>query len=313
MTRTKSTIGVSAVVFVGCALFIAACDDGTVSTDPKTDNAGSAGVGGRNGTAGHAGVGGSTNTGGSSSTGGTRVVGGAGGTGGSGGMVNNCTKLPANILHTDFSPATIKGVSDGTSCNSAKTSFWGSSTSLTGGDAFYQGQAASAPSVKLQGETLTITTSVAPGDYAGYMFNFGPACTNASATQGLKFDVLSGSTLGNATLKVQMQQKSDYPSTANPTGRPGDCVPSSMQSQYQDCLSPVNTVVSSGSTLSAGTVQLPWTTFADGKPVSNVDPGQLMAIQWQFECPSTGGAVVALADIVSVGGGDAGGSSGAGA
>jgi len=144
------------------------------------------------------------------------------------------------------------------------------------------------------------------------MFNFGPACTNASATTGLKFDVLPDSTLGNATLKVQMQQKSDYPSTANPTGRPGDCVPSSKESQYQDCLSPVTTVVSSGSTLTSGTVQLPWTTFADGKPVSNVDPGQLMAIQWQFECPSTGGAVVALADIVSVGGGDAGGSSGAG-
>src|SRR6478735_2176498 len=101
MTRTKSTIGVSAVVFVGCALFVAACDDGTVSTDPKTDNAGSAGVGGHSATGGHSAVGGSTQIGGSTSIGGSGTV--TGGAGGSGGAVNNCTKLPANILLTDFS------------------------------------------------------------------------------------------------------------------------------------------------------------------------------------------------------------------
>src|SRR6478735_3004124 len=145
MTRTKSTIGVSAVVFVGCALLVAACDDGTVSTDPTTNNAGSAGVGGHSATGGHSAVGGSTQAGGNAGIGGAGTVtggaSGAGGVGGAGGAVNNCMKLPANLLLTDFSPATIKGVSDGTSWNSAKTSFWGSSTSLTGGDAFYQGQA----------------------------------------------------------------------------------------------------------------------------------------------------------------------------
>ncbi len=78
----------------------------------------------------------------------------------------------------------------------------------------------------------------------GYMFNFGPKCTNASATQGLKFDVLPGSTLGNATLKLQIQQRSDYPSTANPGTRPGDCVPTSVATQYNDCLSPATTLVS---------------------------------------------------------------------
>lgn len=311
MTRTKSTIGVSAVVCLGCALVVAACDSGSESIEIAA--AGSSGVGGHNGTAGHATTGGSTNTAGNPGTGGSAgtVSGGAGGAAGAGGAVNNCTKLPMSLLLTDFSPATFKAA-DNTSWKTSKADLWGSSMSLTGGDVFYQGKAESAPTVTVHGQTLTISASVAAGDYAGYMFNFKPACTNASMTTGLKFDVLSDSTVGNATLKVQMQQKSDYPSTANPGSRPGDCVPTSASTQYQECLSPATTVVSSGSTITPGTVELPWTNFGGGAPVPTVDNGQLMAIQWQFECPPGGGTVLASGGSGGTGAGGSASVAGAG-
>jgi len=322
MTRTKSRIGASAVVLVGCALLVVACDAGETSTvissgggpavAGQSGSAGRAGVGGSNSTAGGAGAAGSPGTlsGGSGGVGGAGAGGlggaGAGGLGGAAGAPNNCTKLPNNLLLTDFSPTTFKGAENST-WTSSKADLWGNASSLTGGDVFYQGKAESAPSVTLHGETLTIKASVAAGDYAGYMFNFKPACTNASIANGLAFDVLSDSTVGNATLKVQLQQKSDYPSTANPNSRPGDCVPSSVATQYNDCLSPATTVVSSGTAITPGTVKLPWIAFAGGVPVSAVDSSQLMAIQWQFECPPDGGTVVSATG--GSGGGGAGGSS----
>lgn len=309
MTRTKSRIGASAVVCVGCALVVAACDAGTTSS--LEPGGGSAGVAGHAGTGPSAG--GSNSVAGSSGTAGSAgsVIGGAGGAGGTGGAANNCTKLPASLLLTDFSPATFKAT-DNTTWKTSKADLWGSAMSLTGGDVFYQGKAESAASVTLHGQTLTITASVAAGDYMGYMFNFKPACTNASGTTGLRFDVLPDSTVGNATLKVQMQQKSDYPSTANPGSRPGDCVPTSVETQYNDCLSPVTTVVSSGNALTSGTVDLPWTSFSGGQPVSALDSGQLMAIQWQFECPAEGGAIVSSGGAGGMGGGGLGGSSAGG-
>jgi|GEM_PF-1651001 len=298
MTRTKSTLGISAAILFGSALLVVACGS------DSNPGGGTAGAGGNSGTAGLSGAAGGISKAGAPSMGGAGgASAGAGGTAGSGGAPNNCTKLPANMLLTDFSPATFKAA-DGTSWTTGKTELWGSSTTLSGGDVFYQGKAASAAKVTVHGQTLTITASVQPGDYMGYMFNFKPACTNASTTQGLKFDVGADSTLGNATLKVQMQQKSDYPSTANPSSRPGDCVPTSVDTQYNDCLSPAKTVAESGSTLAAGPVELPWTAFSGGQPVSTVDNTQLMAIQWQFECPPGGGAVDAA--------GGSGGMSGSG-
>jgi len=112
---------------------------------------------------------------------------------------------------------------------------------------------------------------------------------------------------------VQMQQKSDYPSTANPGSRPGDCVPSSVATQYNDCLSPATTVVSSGTPIAPGTVKLPWTAFAGGVPVSAVDSGQLMAIQWQFECPPDGGTIVSGTGGSGGSGGSSGGAGGSSA
>jgi hypothetical protein len=210
-------------------------------------------------------------------------------------------------LLTDFTAATFRGVADGAMWTAAKADVWGNpANSLTGGDGFYQGQMASAATATLSAETLTISATVQAGDYMGYMFNFGPKCSNAGTTQGLKFDILEGSTLGGATLKVQMQQKSDFPSTASPASRPGDCVPMSADTQWNDCLSPATTVVTGPTEPTVGTTQLAWTGFAGGKPVATVDNTQLMAIQWQFECPASSGSGGA-------GGGGGGGAGGGGA
>lgn len=270
-------------------------------------------------TGGNSAGGASAGTAGALSTGGT-----GGGSAGAAGAPsapgsNGCTVLPTSLLLSDFSPATFKGVTDGQSWSANRDTLWGGTDSLTGGDIFYQGTAASAPTVTLHNETLTISATIAPGDYMGYMFNFGPKCSDARVTQGLAFDVVGTSTLGLATLKVQMQERSDYPSTANPTTRPGDCVPTSAANQWNDCLSPVTTVIGSGSEPSPGTLQLPWSGFSGGSPMSTLDNTQLMAIQWQFECPPTGGTISAgatgtlgAADTVGGAGnpGDAGGGAG---
>jgi hypothetical protein len=344
MIRTKRGVGISAVAFFGWALAGVACGPSISFLSAGTAGAGgtvgsgTAGDAGRAAQGGSAGHGGSADRhGGSAGTSGTSDSGtaagslgiagvpdltgsagslgnaggavGAGAATGAGGAPNSCAQLPNDLLLTDFGPTTLMGVADGASWDTGKASLWGRAISLQGGDVFYQGKAASAARATLHDQSLTVTATIEAGDYAGYMFNFAPACTNASTTQGLRFDVLSGSTLGNATLKVQMQQKSDYPSTANPGSRPGDCVPASVATQYGDCLSPSTTVSSSGSTLTAGTVELPWTTFGGGSPVSVLDSSQLMAIQWQFECPSNGGTVSASAGAGSGGASGASGSS----
>jgi len=316
MTRTNSAVWMSAATLAACALIAVACSSDDSISGGNTAGAGGASAGnagvandaGRAGSLGTAGSAGSTVVGGGPGTGGGG--GSAAGSGGSAGgaVVNNCTPLPPNQLLTDFSAATLKGVTDGATWTAGKGELWGSSTSLTGGDVFYQGKAASAGRATLHGETLTITASIEPGDYMGYMFNFGPKCTNASTTQGLKFDIGPSSLLGGATLKVQMQQRSDFPSTASPGTRPGDCVPTSMATQYSDCLSPTTVVTPSGSAVVSGTNSLPWTSFSGGVPVSALNNTELMAIQWQFECPPEGGS--SLVGSGGAGGGGAGGGGG---
>ena len=312
MTKTNRAIGVSAVAFFASALIGVACDPGSTSSD---GSAGAPGIAGSGSAGARNFAGGAGSAGGpGSSAGFGSITAGAGGGGGAAGA--SCTPLPTNRLLTDFSPATlIPGVTEGSTWTAGKAELWGSAPStLTGGDVFYQGKSTSAAKATLSGQTLTVDATIEAGDYAGYMFNFKPACTNASTTQGLQFDVLAGSTLGNATLKVQMQQKSDYPSTANPGTRPGDCMPLSAASQYNDCLSPAMTVAGSGSVLGTGTTLLPWTSFGGGKPVLTVDSSQLMAIQWQFECPPDGGTVSAAGGSGgNSGGGGMSGGAGAGA
>lgn len=274
-TKLASALGALGLIAAACS---------------STDGPAPAGQGGSTATSGSGGGGSGGSAGGvAAGSGGTAGSAGTAGSGGTGG-VNDCTPLPANLLLSDFSAATLEGAADGDSWTAGKEELWGGTDTLSGGDVFYQGQASSAATATLSNETLTLAASIVAGDYMGYMFNFGPKCTNAGATQGLQFDVVAGSTLGGATLKVQMQQRSNYPSTASPMDRPGDCVPNSEETQWNDCLSPVTTVVSSGSEPSIGTLQLPWTSFANGSPVSQVDDTQLMAIQWQFECPPSGGS-----------------------
>jgi len=308
MTKTNSAIGISAAAFLACASLGVACGPGSDSSGASDGSAGNSanGIAGAPGFGGHPGSGGSP---GFASAGG-RTTAGESGAGGFAGA-HHCTQLPSNPLLTDFSPASFKAT-DGSSWTAGKADLWGSAPStLTGGDEFYQGKRESAAKVTLHGQSLTVSATIAAGDYAGYTFNFKPACTNASSTQGLQFDVLEGSTLGNATLKVQMQQKSDYSSTANPGTRPGDCSPTNVETPNNDCSSPVFTVASSGASLSTGMTQLAWTSFAGGKPVATVDSSQLMAIQWQFECPPDGGTVSAAGGSGGAAGGGRSSSGGA--
>src|SRR6187402_553289 len=148
MTRTKSSIGISVITLFGAALVGVACS----SSDPApSGSAGSPGSGG-NGTAGapvsagQAGMAGAPRSAG-------RPTSGAGGSAGAAGA-NSCTPLPTSLLLTDFSPATLKGVVDGSSWSTSRVNLWGNASSLNGGDGFYQGTPASAPKVTLHDQTL---------------------------------------------------------------------------------------------------------------------------------------------------------------
>lgn len=273
--KFRNYFGWMTSIWLTTSLAVVACgpdsgteDDGDTG-DETTDTDGS--------------TGGDTSTGGASNTGGSDGS-GTGGDGTGGGTANeDCPAIPGNPLLTDFSSDYLTGVMDGDSWDSGHDSLWGSSETLTGGDVFYTGgdSGGATLTATLSSEELALDTSLPQGDYTGYMFSFGPACNDASGLDGMEFDI-SGS-LGGATLKVQLQQVSNYPEGADPS-RPGSCTPESTETQWSDCLSPA-AVVAEGEDPS-GTISLAWSDFSGGAPVDEVLPSELMAIQWQFECPT---------------------------
>jgi len=236
------------IMFIACG----GDDDGGSSNN---GSGGSTSKAGSSSTAGSAGT--STSAGGTTSTGGTSSAGSsAGGTGGSasGFACANTAVSAASV--TDFSDI-------------GETGTWGTGD-VSGGTFLYpEGDLTadySGSSFKVSGEV---------GDYAGFGIWFA-GCLDASSYDSISFDV-TGDVGAAATLTIGLQINSDQP--IDTTNMKGSCAFTSEATKYSECVIPVATVdVPAG----GGTVTVPFSEFAGGKPVATSDGSELLGIQWSF-------------------------------
>jgi hypothetical protein len=200
------------------------------------------------------------------------------------------TPAPASGVMIDFTTYTVSGT-------------WGSAAQaqLTGGTSLYSG----APEADLvqrlpmsnslpvgaDPSAVRLQATVPVGSYTGVVFWFGP-CVNASQFGGLAFDATGD--LAGATMQVKVQISPNYPvDTANTKGK---CQYQSTDTQFSDCVQPFLNVTD----LTPATFSYPWAAFTGGVPRPDVDPSQLLGLEFQFQCPAA--ATAACAVDMSLGG-----------
>ncbi len=220
-------------------------------------------------------------------TGGT----GTGGAGGSGaGGTGGAPLPPQPCSHTAPPTATISNFvpwgSDGK---------WGATGELTGGQALYQDTSGSTGfTVTVDADAgdpaLHLTGTVVNGGYTGFVMWFGP-CVDASAYQGIKFDI-SG-TLGGATMSFQVQMNDDYPTDV--TNKKGACAGGSWtETTCWNNRAAVTVDTDAGPVTTPITLSYAWADLVDGYPTTPIDPSQLLGIQWEANCSATAGCAVDL-------------------
>jgi hypothetical protein len=120
--------------------------------------------------------------------------------------------------------------------------------------------------------------------YAGFVLWFGP-CVNATtvADSGVVNGAMNlsiGGSLGNATLKFQVQSQEDYP--VDTTNTKGACLYSSCATKFSDCVSPTDTLTTLAATPTNTT--FPWSAFVGGVPKATTTGDGLLGLQFQYEC-----------------------------
>jgi hypothetical protein len=205
--------------------------------------------------------GGTDSTGGTVQTGGTGDASGASGAGGSGACQHT---VPPNEQITDFAGVT------------GNASSWGTDTTLTGGSFTYTGTD-STIELLVANEALGITGSIAADQYAGFGLWFGP-CTDASQYLGVTF-ALSGDP-GETQIVFQLQTSRNYP--IDETNQKGECV----GSWGSPCASHEAEVV--GVTDTPTVYQLRWEDLSGGAPITDVEPSEILGVQWQLNCGPDG-------------------------
>jgi len=174
-----------------------------------------------------------------------------------------------------------------------KDGIWGTATDVTGGAfAPYAGT----DMTKLALDTTTagsvnISDDMLPGWYSGFgLYLKNPEkCFDASKYTGIRMTI--GGTVGDAMVYLQVQMNDNYPIDA--TNSKGACVgdwSSCSNNQFQlATLTPTPTEV-----------EVPFASITGGNPQAQLDPSQLLGVQWQFNCPS-GGSTVSCPINVSIG------------
>jgi len=221
----------------------------------------------------------------SDATGGTTTDGSGGdasggetSSGGNGGAPSDCDVVPGNIAITDFSEYT-----DGDSWTYGDPQReWGASDSLTGGDFFYANDNNSSLVASISEGVLTLTKAIPAGEYAGYGLYFGPACNDASRLSGISFEL--GGEIGNAEVVLQLQQKSNYPVEATK----GGCMYESEDTKWSECTNNFFTLEGTG------VFEVTWDQLTGGTPEATLNPGELMGLQFQFNCGDEGECPVAV-------------------
>jgi len=185
------------------------------------------------------------------------------------------TAVTSPVITAGGMPVTTAagGVTFGSGAN-----IWGSYT--------YAGSGQTAPTLAVtsDGNGIQITGGFVPpiaagNDYQGAgLFYSSSDCLDASRFTGLQFD-FSG-TLGGCALQLGIGFSGDSSTT---DGTRGACTaPAGM------CYPPSADVsAAAGSATSASpTVKVPFTSLGGGSPISTVDPGTIVGVQWQLTSPS---------------------------
>ena len=235
------------------------------------------------------GTGGSAPVGAGGSAGGGGAIMGAGGAGVAGTTGSAATDgkacLPVTkALITDFTYAP----SDGGTTSTSQARFGDSATTLSGGTSVWTNSATPLTSDVTQ-NNWHITGTV--DNYSGFNLYL-DSCNrvDASAYKGIQFKI-SGS-LGGGTLRMGMGTLNDavaaswliaHNSTSATATDPGRCMPpaDATLNQYSQttCKDPEAPVPV---TASPATISLAWTDFTGGKPVSSVEPKDIISIYWYF-------------------------------
>ena len=231
---------------------------------------------------------GGTSGGGSGGT--TTAPGGSGGTTSTAGTTGSAATdgkacLPVTkALITDFTYTP----SDGGTTSTSQARFGDSTTTLSGGTSVWTNSATPLTSDVTQ-NNWHITGTI--DNYSGFNLYL-DSCSrvDASAYKGIQFKI-SGS-LGGGTLRMGMGTLNDavaaswliaHDDTSATATDPGRCMPpaDATLNQYSQttCKDPEAPVPV---TASPATISLAWTDFTGGKPVSSVEPKDIISIYWYF-------------------------------
>jgi hypothetical protein len=160
---------------------------------------------------------------------------------------------------------------------------------LTGGQSLYQSDnsAVFTPSVDLSlpNPFLRLQASDQPGGYSGYVMWF-DYCADASRYQGIRFKIRGN--LGGATLQFQVQTSTNYPIDGR--NQKGECVggwgSSTCNNNYVTVT--MSTVTDDAGTSDWTTAEYTWDKFTGGFPIDHLDPSNILGLQWQANCPTSG-------------------------
>ena len=200
------------------------------------------------------------------------VTGGSGGaTGGSGGSTTGgaagaagaagleCShEVPPDERITDFE------VWDGVN--------WGDDTSLTG-DSFDYGAGDHEITLEVVDGVLNVTGTVPADGFAGFGLAFGP-CTDASEYAGVTFTI--GGDPGETQVVLQVQTSKNLP--VDTSNNRGEC-----QGDWGDPCANNEVEIEMPADL-PGSVTVLWEDLSGGAPQTEVDPAELLGVQWEFRC-----------------------------
>jgi len=152
------------------------------------------------------------------------------------------------------------------------------------------------------------------GDYSG--FGMWLSCQlDASSFEGIEFDI-KGNAGPTGRVKFMIQQS---PTTYEAGKDHANCVPTDPMKAWESCVQPSKFI----QVTEAGThVMITWAELTGGKPVADLDPAQILGLQFDFDWApggpmippmgGMGGMPAATGGAPAAGGGSGGGDSGGG-
>ncbi|MBN1609298.1 MAG: hypothetical protein JW940_21890 [Polyangiaceae bacterium] len=224
--------------------------------------AGAPSTGGSEPCAGEGGAGGAAG----GSLGGMGGMGGITGTGGTGACSDN--PISGNGLITDFSEFT-----PGMTWTSGERT-WGNED-LSGTTQHYGSSGVMLTAAITSEGNLRLTSSIPNLRYVGFALDF-RTCSDASAFAGISVTI-QGDTAGSS-LFLQLETSRNMPNDLPG----GQCEFASEATRWDDCS--YNRIAITDITAASQVVELSWSQFTGGVPITPVDEAELLGMQFQFQC-----------------------------